>query len=1014
MFLRPGITTVAALAAVLSVTMSTQADQPPDTDHAFDAAVGDYAVRFDPRRAWTLSRIDFRGQTLGKPNGNYGFTYHRGDSKYIGGSHDESGDVEQVLNAQLFVDGRAQAIPNGGVVKGQRIEFVTVSRLDGIEATQRTIVTSTGIERLLDLDVKQRTQLGVAFAFMHCWTEDTTAWIARERSGEERLLEGELDSEDRESLGEIFWAAVYDPSRQMAVLTVFPPDNLPGEGAKHWIWDIAPYHKQYYQAFNKRSVEPGEQFAFRMFIKVIEAPEDHWKAAVRKVAPEYEGGTHIQPDPPAKADAPQPNTNSNDSTTTDKPTSPVHTKILDDHPDIDLSNPPAWLDDPVAMEALDPDTVLEPWHPVQVDGDTVTVWGRSHELGDYALPRQITALDQPLLAGPIQLDARTTDGQTLKPSSDVRQVEQYRGRVTYRQDSEADDVRLHVQAGYEYDGFVRYDVQVDTDQPDAQLAQLHLVIPLTPEQARFMQHASPWTLGMSQQVTGYCGGVPAGKGEVYRYGFSPFLWIGGYDRGLSFSAESDEHWWPAKSDRAIRIERTGDRVTLRIAFIDEPTPINDGLDYTFALMATPVKPLPEGWRSWRFTTQNPQTRRGENHDELGDHIIYWNDKWRIIHQYPIPRDMEAFRDDIEQLRNQGADRFYAYLNPWLMGVPQKTHIPGEDFVFTPPEWKAFIDDWAIRPGLRHYLYQRVSPASGYGDFALAAVKDWIVKGHINGVYLDESFPYADTDARKGQGYTDSAGNRQPTWAMFALRDFYKRLAWLFQEYADGPPALLAHTSSTYAVPYLGFADIALTGEQWYHTIRHWDQPGMPSYIRLVELDDWHAEMRGVQFGMVPLTFTVIKGPHLKQFPGIEKDAGIQRDFLTLALLHDVLVWANFGNNKPILAAQRAKDRFGMDDPNLNVHPYWQPNSAVANGAQSEGGDLKISYYTKPDRSLLVLGNLGDDPSKVTIDVAAFLEATPSPTMTATIADSGEVVPINAGKITVNIPARDFRLVQVQR
>lgn len=985
------------------------------TDQAqrFRAIVGDYTATFDPLRAYTLSRIEYRGETLGLANGNYGFTFHGGDGKFIGGSHDEAGAKETVIEKLLHVDGKEAAVPLKGDVTGRRVAFVTRSKLKGLLATQTTIITPQGIERELTLEVAESTQVGTSFAFMHPWTADTTQWIARERSNEERLLEGKLDSEGRENLGEITWAAVYDPTRRLAVLTIFPPDNLPGEGTKHWIWDIKPYHKQYYQPFSRRMLETGETYRFRMEIQVIPASPSDWIEVVKRLAPEYEGGTHVRQ---GEAEPRQVISATADAPATPEPQSAMHTKIMAQHPPIDLASPPPWLSSPVAMRALDPDTVLEPWSEVEVKDGVVSVWGRQHALGPWALPKQITALGEPLLAAPIRLEV-SIDGAIAQPEPLARQTENYRGKATFRSTGHAGKADVQVNAAFEYDGFIRYNVALDTKGDPVTVDQLELVIPLEPDQARFMQHASAWRLGMSQQVTGFCGAIPEGQGEVYTYGFSPFLWVGGYDRGLSFSAESDQYWFPEKSDRAIRVVRSDDAVELRIVLIDGQTELPADATFTFALMATPVKPLPEGWRSWRITTQNPRTRRGESHDQLGDHLIYWNDKWRIVHQYPIPRDLDAMRSNVDQLRRQGADRFYAYLNPWLMGTGEKTHIPDEDFHFTPPEWTAFGEDWAIIPGLENYVYQRVSPASAYADFTLGAVKSWITEGGINGVYLDESFPYADTDARKGQGYTDREGRRQPTYALFAVRDFYKRLAYLFQTYGEGLPAMVAHTSATYAVPYLSFADIALTGEQWYHTIRKHPGPDMPSYIDLVPLEDWHAEMRSVQFGMVPLAFTVIKGPHLTQFPGIEKDAGIQRDFLTLALLHDTLVWANFGNNEPILQVQRAKDDFGMNHPQLVMHPYWQHDLAVDSANfEATGGDVRVTYYTQPGRSLVVLGNLGASAAKVSFTPSMFLQDGHLSTPPGQVfnAEDGSILSNNGERTNITVPPRDFRLIRIEK
>ena len=676
-------------------------------------------------------------------------------------------------------------------------------------------------------------------------------------------------------------------------------------------------------------------------------------------------------------------------------------------PPLQAGEVPEWLAEPVAMEALDPDTVLAPWTPVEVGDRSVSVWGRRYDLGPWGLPRQVMTAGHEILAGPVRFEIRLTgESELLQPDS-FAILDHHKGRVRFTSTVESGPVRGQVISTYEFDGFSRFDLSL-TGREDIAIERMELIIPIKSQHAKFIHNAAAWRLGESQRRLAYSGALSGQEGEVYVSGFKPMVWIGDFDRGIMWFSESDQYWWPFKSERSIRVIRDGQLTELRISMITAPgSPIGREMNLSFGLMATPVKPLPEGWRNWRIVGFNSADFSPELDRRIERHAIHWYSDWQIVSHYPVPRDMNAFRAQMEQERRRGTKRNYPYLDVTLLSRGDKVLIPGEDFVFVPPEYTAYGTAWEVKPPSTSTRLARVTPASSWADFVLASVKAWIIEGGANGIYLDESFPYADTDPAHGMGYTDHTGTRQPTYALYATRDFYKRLAYLFQTYADGPPALLAHTSSTLALPYLSFADIALNGEQHEFRMNEWpDLSREPSYMELVPLEEWQAELMAKQYGLVPVLLPQFKDAIANRYnPGLRSRTKPTREMVAMALLHDMLIWPIWSHPATIVLAYTHLSQFNTGAPDVTFHPYWE--NQKQDWVKAEG--ILVSYYKRPTEILAIVTNTTTKAQQVELDWSK-IENLSAPT--ARDSESRRQIEVVDGKMSLTVEPRDFRLIRI--
>jgi hypothetical protein len=682
-------------------------------------------------------------------------------------------------------------------------------------------------------------------------------------------------------------------------------------------------------------------------------------------------------------------------------------KINQLYPPLKKGEKPDWLTQPVAMEALDPETVLQPWTPVRADQNSVQVWNRQYDLGDGGLPRQITAADQALLVDPIRFEIQLEGQPAPIKLAAPKLVESHKGQVEYLSRTVAGSTSIQVKSIYEYDGFSRFDLTIDSPRELA-VNRMELIVPLKSEHALHYNSLGIFHIGDTPQKHNSADILPSRQGEVYAEAFKSCFWVGDHHRGLCWFSESDQWVRPAKNKRVVRMVRQGDRTELRIVYIDGPARLPSRISLSFGLMATPVKPLPKGWRSWRFSTASPGGFPAASPPAVNQ-VIYWS-SFRLIPFYPRPRDPAVFKQTITATHDAGAQRIYPYLAPTLMGTRAKAKSrKNGEFDFTSPEWAVFGSEWAAMPNYPESAaarlgYKKASLASSWADFSLWCVKQWIVKGGADGIYTDGAWGNAETSAEHGCGYIDAQGVRQPTYPIYATRNYYKRLAWLFQKYAHGQPAILAHTSSVIGLPVLSFADIVLDGEQFFYPIREWNRPEDPSYLAFAPLDAFQAELMTQQFGLVPVFLPAFRNDNAQnRFPGIIERAHPTREFLALTLMHDILVWPIWCNAKVVNSAYSALAQFDTGADDATFHPYWER----INQSAVKGEGVKLSFYRRPNKILAIAVNTLDHPQPVEIDFAKLGLAD------GKIVNGENKEPLISRNeiIRLTIPARDFRLIE---
>jgi hypothetical protein len=131
-----------------------------------------------------------------------------------------------------------------------------------------------------------------------------------------------------------------------------------------------------------------------------------------------------------------------------------------------------------------------------------------------------------------------------------------------------------------------------------------------------------------------------------------------------------------------------------------------------------------------------------------------------------------------------------------------------------------------------------------------------------------------------------------------------------------------------------------------------------------------------------------------------------RNLLTLVLLHDAEFWPVFVPDSERLALFGALDAFGV--ASASFRGYWH----AAAYATTSRALARVSSYRRSGRLLLVLGNLSSSSESVDVQVDLAAAGLPA-TATARLVPDGSAIPLADGRLDLDVPAKDFRLIEVR-
>jgi hypothetical protein len=631
--------------------------------------------------------------------------------------------------------------------------------------------------------------------------------------------------------------------------------------------------------------------------------------------------------------------------------------------DLVIPDTTSWVGNKLGTE----DKVLPPWTPVKVNGNKVAVWDRDYDFAGINLLNQVTSGKQPLLAGPVSAygaglgGAGSTSGARVTASDSGT-----RALVT----SNVVLPGVTMETTVEYDGLALFEL---SGRLPAGSENLTIDIPLRPDIALYRHRwAASWDSG---KVTG---ALPAGEGVIDNDKFIPYYWLGNNDRGLFWMCESDEMWPNGQSPDALQVIREKDRVILRLNLLAKGQKLPDNWKFTFALQATPVKPVAKDWRKWRLQPGRNATVSIMWPTPAPDSLRYYG--------YPEATNPGLMTEHVNKLHADG-----------LKAVP---YLCLSYLSAACPEWPFFRKYWSMgsvdssSSDVAQYGagFAQASPVGkDYADFIVGKTAQFIKQYDIDGLYHDNTHPYGSIALDAGCGYVRD-GKTYPTYPILGYRDLYRRMYSVLKT-AKPDSFSMAHMSGKVTIPILAYEDSILDGEHFRGVVKD-------SYLDLMSLDTFRTEYMGRQWGIMPYFLPEFDAEHAKQ---IEPTRGL----MALLMIHDTAIWPIWCNAEVVNQALAALDEFGYVDSDFIGYFETKPP------ATTDMKDTYVSAYKRGDgKCLLIVANLAkeDRQGSVKIDAArlgleAVKQAQSWPEKTGMDAA--------AGTVKLSVPRLGYRMLLVQ-
>ncbi len=556
----------------------------------------------------------------------------------------------------------------------------------------------------------------------------------------------------------------------------------------------------------------------------------------------------------------------------------------------------------------------------EVDGTTVSVWGRRYDFRRSALPVSIRSGSAELLAGPISVYATSgvqTLNLTLAEQEVIKDPEQGAisviSRLVAPAQSGKPEIEIDTRAQIAADGLVL--VRLSTTSQTTAVGELGIRIPISAEHAVY-RHI--WT----KSAIAESGLLPGGIGEIDRRRFSPFYWIGDTEVGLFWFSESARMWPNALATDAIRVIRRNDRVILEVKVKTARQQLPSSWSLEFGLQATPVKSLPIGWRDWRLAPSA----------QANIEIVWPQPDAQGVRYYGYPEASSevAFAERMTALRMHGREPA-PYVCPTYISTAS-------------PEWRFYRDEWMMGGGdvesadvlAFGYPFAQVIPtSSSWTNFITSKTVQFAKRFALEALYFD--------NLQLSGGYAPLAnlgitigGQRQFDYPILGYRKLLQSIREGLHKNSVGQ-ILIGHVSGKIAIPMLSSLDAYVDGEQYRGVVQD-------DYLEVLPLETFRAEFIGRQWGLVPI--------FLPEFSEqVAKAVEPTRGLMALLMLHDVLVWPKWSNVTEVDRALNLLRK--LRHPEAEFLPYFGREPPAHTGM----ADVYISGYRSAGNVLLIVGNL---------------------------------------------------------
>ncbi|MFA6568137.1 MAG: glycoside hydrolase domain-containing protein [Victivallales bacterium] len=594
---------------------------------------------------------------------------------------------------------------------------------------------------------------------------------------------------------------------------------------------------------------------------------------------------------------------------------------------------PSWLDTTAGIS----EKVPPPWTPLQYKNNMISVWGRDYYFGENALPDKIFSQGEDLLTGPVQLFMETEDGQVDLSGVGMKFNYAEKGEQKAEFSSYLKGIKCDVKISglLEYDGFLKYRVELTPNAPMT-VNRFFMKIPVKKKHSYFTHINDGETYARINDTTDSYG----------NHKFCSQALFCSDERALAWFMESNEKFRPSYTEDVVNISPTGEANTLQVNFIQTPTSIGEKWVYEFGFQAAPLKPMPDGWRSWIQSYPNGRL----NTLSTITHLWSWSRWYGFL--YPISPD--NFRSQIAEWRKASPDvRISPYMCQYILST-------------IAPEYKTYSEEWMKKPKIEIQEFGPKYPgtsvvacmgAKSYTDFWLYNLDRFLSEYDINGIYWDAIDPVRCENEVHGHGFVDERGIKQPTTDIYNYREFYKR-AYVILKNKHPNAIVTGHSSQRRNLPTISFADVVYDGEQFVS-----QTTANPNYCTFLK-EKYYRALFGTQFGLVPMFLPA----YYNNEDETKKTTTPTESVYAYALTYGALVHAARLNNKIADEVLQIEQDFGMKDaeyiaPGSNQLAdliELQPNNNYVED------NLRAAIYAKKGEMLIAVANFGSENTPLNI------------------------------------------------
>jgi len=640
-----------------------------------------------------------------------------------------------------------------------------------------------------------------------------------------------------------------------------------------------------------------------------------------------------------------------------------------------------WMDNDVGIT----DEVIPPWTPVTFKDGTVGVWNRRMKINGLGL------LDRVDNAGTSQVERMrivATVGNwavDIKPSKPVLQ-RQVPNAVTLTGTGTGAGLKLSARTRVEFDGFVLTELTIApaglgpgataTKAPPAKIDKLTLEIVLPESEAtHFCTTAGGWA-AVHDETPAYWSSRQTASGLLIG-DFVPYVWLTNSDRAFAWFADNDKGWI-TDDDKSLptqEIVRKNGKVVLRVHFIELLTEIKAPTTLTYGYQTFPSRPLPKGWRS--ILCDGRRSARLPS----GRNTYFWHEgNWAVLWPYycsPYPWSLDKSRKTFERFPRDTAHR------PMVGSI---AHSIARYRDYAGNEFPGYVVDWGATPG--DGSNGNCTQSKGPNDLRVWHYRQWVREAGFRGLYIDENYLSLESNFLTGGAYIRPDGRLQRGYSYLGLREYYKRMKVMFHQELVPAPNLWMHISSG-AAYHAWLGDVFFEGENVEPTDLEYDYLEVLPAARMRAIAS--ASCAGGVMTMMCQSQrhrTIHEPKHTHQFVG-------------WVMAHDVLP-----EQVRFYEVIAQAGRLYADD--VAFLGYWKPNSPVATATPK----CIVSAHRTRGRALLWIVNTARKRQAVDVAVDFAALGLDRAKTVALNAETGDVLPLRARHLRVDVLERDFLAVHL--